>query len=46
MVTLRFIIALASRAIRIRKDNNDYKEWLEEMEKGILSAANLYCLLK
>ena len=46
VVTLRFIIALASRAIRIRKDNNDYQEWLEEMEKGNLSAANLYCLIK
>ena len=43
---MRFIIALASRAGRIRKNNHDYNEWIEEMEKGSLSIANLYCLLR
>lgn len=45
-IELQFLVALAARTMRIRKDNNDYKEWLGEMEKDILSTANLYCLLK
>lgn len=43
---MRFIIALASRAGRIRKNNHDYNEWIEEVERGSLSTANLYCLLR